>query len=664
MCGIAGWWSFSQPLTHELNIHGLTSALSHRGPDGKSVVNLESDTLQLGHTRLSILDLSSDGNQPMPYADGKFYITFNGEIYNFIELRQELESFGHNFRTDTDTEVILAAYAEWGEDCQFKFNGMWAFAIWDAIQQKLFLSRDRFGVKPLFYSFDGQNFIFASELKAFMALPPRYKPEFDYRMVSLFTSLENTSSTLLKNVKNLNAGHSITLFRNHSPDIKQWWYTSDHLVPVPSRYSEQVEQYREIFWDACKIRMRSDVPVGTALSGGMDSSSVICAMAQIQNRNNSGVAQRQASDWRKAFVLDYLGTAHSERHYAQEVIDYVEAAPNFKEITLEEIDPQDVVKSIFALEAIQEPGLGPWLIYRQMRSQGIVVSLDGHGGDEQLAGYHSYCKPAFRDALWRWRGVGSFADIQQVYQELFGARELPEGLASTIPPSRLGFLLSTLRPELTQVFTRSLKSNQGEYDLLRRIKHHIRGSSLPIHGRSGSINYLTQSPVKDSDCLNQALYSDFHYGTLPTILRNFDRLSMAHGVEIRAPFLDYRLVNYAFSLPSSTKMGNGFTKRILRDAMNGFMPESIRIRKSKIGFASPMQAWIEKPLKSLILDVVHSQSFIESPIWDGVQIRDQITLAYETGLTTEVRQFWCFVQAYILMQSFNSFAVTSNLRKQ
>lgn len=656
MCGIAGLWSFSQPLTQELNIHGLTSALSHRGPDGKSVVNLESNTLQLGHTRLSILDLSSDGNQPMPYADGKFYITFNGEIYNFIELRQELESFGHNFRTDTDTEVILAAYAEWGEDCQFKFNGMWAFAIWDAIQQKLFLSRDRFGVKPLFYIFDGQNFIFASELKAFMALPTRYKPEFDYDMVALFTNLENTSSTLLKNVKNLNAGHSITLFRDQSPQIKQWWYTSDHLVPVPSRYSEQVEQYREIFWDACKIRMRSDVPVGTALSGGMDSSSVICAMAQIQNRNNSGVAQRQASDWGKAFVLDYVGTAHSERNYAQEVIDYVEAEPNFKEITLEEINPQDVVKSIFALEAIQEPGLGPWLIYRQMRSQGIVVSLDGHGGDEQLAGYHFYCQPAFRNALWRWHGVGSFADIQSVYKGLFGAKELPEGLVSTLPPSRLQLLLSNLRLDITKYFGSFLKSNQGVYDLLRRIKHHIKGSSLPIHGRSGSINYLTQSPVKGFDCLNQALYEDFHYGTLPTILRNFDRLSMAHGVEIRAPFLDYRLVTYAFSLPSSTKMGNSFTKRILRDAMNGFMPESIRIRKSKIGFSSPMQAWIEKPLKTLILDSVHSQAFIESPIWDGVQIRDKITLAYETGSTTKVRQFWSFVQAHILIHSFNSFS--------
>lgn len=654
MCGIAGWWSFCQPLNQEINIYGMTSALSHRGPDGKAVVDLENSMLQLGHTRLSILDLSPSGTQPMSYANRKFYITFNGEIYNFIELRQELESLGHDFRTDTDTEVILAAYVQWGENCQFKFNGMWAFAIWDSIQKKLFLSRDRFGVKPLFYIFDGQNLIFASELKAFMALPSKYKPEFDCDRV-LLGNLENTSFTFLRNVKNLNAGHQITIFRNRSLEIKQWWYTSEHLAPVPSRYSDQVEQYRDLFEDACRIRMRSDVPVGTALSGGMDSSSVICTMAKIQNRNISIVDRRQASDWRKAFVLDYVGTAHSERQYAQEVIDFVEAEPNFEEVTLDEIDPQNVVKAIFALEAIQELALGPWLIYQKMRSQGVVVSLDGHGGDEQLAGYHFYCQPAFRDALWRWRGVGSFADIQQVYQGLFGAKELPEGLASTIPPSRLGFLLSTLRSELTQVTRRSLKSNQGVYDLLRRIKYLIKDFSLTSHAKAETIHYLAQSPVKGFDRLNQSLYSDFHYGTLPTILRNFDRISMAHGVEIRAPFLDYRLVTYAFSLPSSSKMGNGFTKRILRDAMNGFMPEGIRTRKSKIGFASPLQAWIQKPLKNFVLDLVHSQSFIESSICNGELVRDQVALAYETNSFSRVKQVWFLIQAHILMQSFRSF---------
>ncbi|OSO97116.1 asparagine synthase (glutamine-hydrolyzing) [Cylindrospermopsis raciborskii CENA303] len=662
MCGISGWWSFNRPLGKEFNIVGLTSGLSHRGPDGKSIISLDNDMLQLGHTRLSILDLSDSGKQPMSYAQGKFYITFNGEIYNFLELRQELVSLGHQFRSDSDTEVILASYVEWGEDCLFKFNGMWAFALWDSCKQRLFLSRDRFGVKPLFYLFDGQNFIFASELKAFMALHKEVKPDLDPEIISLFSNLESTSLTLLKGVKNLNASHSLILARYGQPHLKQWWRTSEHLIEVPSNYADQREQYRELFFDACKVRMRSDVPIGTALSGGMDSSSVICAMAEIQNSNGDLFHSRQASNWRKAFVLDYTGSTHSERHYAQEVINYVQAEPNFRELGLEKIEPEDLNRSIFALEAIQEPGLGPWLIYQQMRSQGIVVSLDGHGGDEQLAGYHFYCQAAFQDALWRWRGIGSFGDIQNVFNGLYDVADLPEGMSSQLPPSQLKVLFDFFRQGLRE----KVFSKPTLYQLLRQIKYLLNNRAfsfskiatartLPVGNRqSASIatTFLKKPKIKGYDYLNQVLYDDFHGGTLPVILRNFDRLSMSHGVEIRAPFLDYRLVTYAFSLPSSTKLGNGFTKRILRDAMHGFMPESIRTRKSKIGFASPMIKWIEAPLKDFVLDQVHSQIFLDCPIWDGKQVRERVVQAYRNFQPENVYKDWKYIQAHTLMQAF------------
>ena len=650
MCGIAGFLNKSDSNNYSW-FECFLDSLEHRGPDGRGVWVSNDRGLILGHRRLSILDISGAGSQPMVCGTTGKVITYNGEIYNFLELRKELAGLGYQFRSDTDTEVLLAAYDRWGEDCQKRFNGMWAFAIWDPRERKLFLSRDRFGVKPLFYLQTNHYFIFASELKAFRKLPDHLRPEIDGGMVALGESIESAKKTILQGVFNLNAGHQLVIHGNSKPVIRQWWKTSEHLVPVKDNYSEQVDRFREIFLDACRIRMRSDVPLGTALSGGMDSSSVICGLSNVLS-NNSKDSNRSPSDWRKAFVLDYAGTAHSERRYAEEVINYVGADPIIQEINFRHIDPNELERAIVDFEGIQQPALGPWLIYREMRKRGIVVSIDGHGGDELLGGYFHYCHPAQMDALLSPFEGNRWLEMQHVHAGLHQALDVPDGFQRIEPPSKMGILFNDLklrgRGLTDKIFSRS--------GFFRSVARRCKGILLrkPVINfwkvKLADPEYLKKERVEGFDRLNQALYDDFHFGMLPNILRNFDRLSMAHGVESRAPLLDWRLVTLAFSLPSSSKMGAGFTKRILRDAMKGLMPEAIRTRKSKIGFASPMRQWLAGPLKAYVMDISNSLSFKTNEIWDGTGLSKCIYQAYKYEDYGALEQIWPYIQANVLLK--------------
>ena len=669
MCGIVGFWNKDGSKIDLNELNQFTDSLAHRGPDGRGTHIDKKACLGLGHRRLAILDLTDSGHQPMSYANERYWITYNGEIYNFIELREELKKLSHHFKSNTDTEVVLAAYAEWGEECQLKFNGMWAFAIWDSHKRILFLSRDRFGVKPLHYLFDGIHFVFASELKAFMALNSSLKPEFNLGMVSSMGNIESAKKTLLKDVNNLNGGHCLTLQEGKSPNIKQWWRTSDHLVDVPNSFEEQVEQYKELFLDSCRIRMRSDVPIGTALSGGLDSSAVLCSMANIQSSESDKT--RVAKSWQKAFVLDYAGTRHSEKIYAQKVINHTNAIPFYKEISLSNISAEDIFQATFSFEAVQEPAVGAWYIYREMRKNGVVVSIDGHGGDETLAGYHHYPAVAMRDSVWPWSSDERLKDIQETLTGLY-EEEVPDGFDNFVNiPSRLDLfksILSNKKRLIGSALRRRLQSTPELYRMLhstrRGVLTHL-NSKQSLRSKGWSLladeNPLYQAEDRLSgqqfDHLNRELYQDFHIRILPRILRNFDRLSMAHGVEIRAPFLDWRLVSYAFSLPSNAKIGNGFTKRILRESMLSILPETIRMRKAKIGFSSPMNAWYEHSLKAFVLDSVNSQEFLGSRIWDGPVIRDYVEDCFKKKDYHNATRSWKYVQAMILMKSFREKAL-------
>ena len=269
----------------------FTAALAHRGPDGQGVHHFPQDGLFLGHRRLSIIDISDRGSQPMSYGDGRYWLTYNGEIYNYLELRKQLCELGHTFRSDSDSEVILAAFAQWGAACQLRFNGMWAFAIWDARDRVLFLSRDRFGIKPLHYCHRHGTFSFASELKAFLMLPGVSGSLDEVVLAGTLANIngqESTTATLLPGVERLPGGYSLTFNGRGAPKIDQWWRTLEHLPQVESALYDQVERFRDLFFDACRLRLRSDVSIATSLSGGLDSSAVASTIAESGAQRSCG----------------------------------------------------------------------------------------------------------------------------------------------------------------------------------------------------------------------------------------------------------------------------------------------------------------------------------------------------------------------------------------
>ncbi|MCU7495315.1 MAG: asparagine synthase (glutamine-hydrolyzing) [Ignavibacteria bacterium] len=551
MCGIAGLLNYRNTVDlKELDL--FTDSLAHRGPDGRGTFT--DRNLGLGHRRLSILDISEKGKCPMPYGgeDGRrYWITYNGEVYNFLELKKELSALGYRFQSETDTEVILASYIEWGSNCLYKFNGMWAFAIWDCIERKLFLSRDRFGVKPLYFYFDGERFAFASEIKSFPVLAgfqPAMNESLIPKIISNSYSYEGTNTeTIMKGVYRLPGGHNLTVKEDGSYNVSKWWDTKEHLVSVPSGYSGQVEGFKELFMDSVRLRTRSDVPIGTCLSGGIDSSAVASSLAWNYKNNVNGM-DRATSQWQNVFIAEFPGSAIDEKKYADIVVNSIGSPAYYSTFNDSYLD--NIVDTVWATEDVYGGlALPVWFIYKSLRKKNIVVSLDGHGADELLGGYTWY--------------------------------------------------LDT-------------PANQ----------------------------------------LNDKLYEDFHYTLLPAILRNFDRNSMAHGVEVRMPFMDHRLVSYAFSLPAEAKVGGGFTKRIVRDSMKGIVSEKILNRRSKIGFNSPMIELFNGRMQKLIDVVLNHPLWLESPYWNGRKLKAHVmektrSRAWSMKDWGETLQIWTFMNVVI-----------------
>ena len=622
MCGIVGLWNLDgEPVSLD-TLECFTDSLSHRGPDGNGFYIDSEANLGLGHRRLAIIDTSEGGRQPMSFGDGRYWITFNGEMYNFLELKVELEQFGYRFKSDSDTEVILAAYHYWGEDCQLRFNGMWALAIWDREEQKLFVSRDRFGVKPLVYYFDQRHFAFASEMKAFLALD-WFKPEFDPAMVAAALSnerfIEGSERCLLRGLRHLFGGHCLTLRAGEQPKIRRWWNTLDHLESVPANYEEQVHRFRGLFLDACRIRMRSDVPIGTALSGGLDSSSILCGMRHIRNGNNAN--DRLAEDWQRAFIMTYPGAAIDERRYADQVIEHTGATPVYctgaSDLYLENFD-----RILFQYEEISDLHLGPWLVHKAQRESGVVVTIDGHGGDEALGGYPWYVTAALKDSLTKF----SPRRTRELVSIMKGLELFPEN----------EFYIKSAQA----LFAKATKSHEQPW-LLQSPAEFI----SPAYEED-------RLRIQDRDTLFKTLYKDFHYIQLPTNLRDFDHLSMAHGVEVRSPFMDWRLVCFLFSLPATAKIGAGFTKRILRDALTGILPEPIRTRTRKLGFPNLAEAWTSSRAQDFMRDIIYSAPFRESDVWDGKKVAEDLEAAIRNQDNKTLHQAWIYVQAASLIRLF------------
>lgn len=586
MCGIAGYHRV--PALQRAGLKGMADAIRHRGPDGEGLWTHPGTHTGLGHRRLAILDLSADADQPFRRPEQERWIVFNGEIYNFLELRKELEGKGYAFRTRTDTEVVLAAYDAWGERCFDRFNGMWALAIFDAAKGRLLLSRDRFGIKPLYYSRQpGNGVIFASELKSFLALKGAIPVELDRRgwATALISpgSLEAANHTLLEGVKSLGAGELLTV-EGDQWAVKPWWNTADHLSDPPQGLEAQAERFRELFFDACRLRLRSDVPVATSLSGGLDSSSIVSVVASMGR--TPGFDDYKNLQY-KTFAHEFPGSPLDERKYVEAVARKYGIDPVWVRADASAL-PALMDRLILQFESVY-PGIpdSPWRLYKAQRDHGITVTLDGHGADEYLGGYHDYTYAALVDGLAK-----------------------PWGLPGLVKQIRAQTGAFFSWSDALKKMVRTAADRGGDHALMRSLRRLSSPAYRTLSPRVLDETYEYEPlPIPHSfDAVNRGLYADFHQRVLPRILKNFDLMSMAHGVEVRMPFMDYRLVTFGFSLPSSSKIGRGVTKLVLREAMKDLLPEEILNRKLKIGFNSPFRELMGGPLRPWIEETLSRPS--------------------------------------------------------
>ncbi len=584
MCGITGIWHLSGNPVEKDKIQRFNDSLKHRGPDGFGTSFHLNGALALGHRRLSILDLSDAGKQPMPYADGQLTITFNGEVFNYVELRKELVSFGYTFKSYTDTEIVLAAYHRWGKECLNRFNGMWAFAIWDNRKSELFLARDRFGIKPLYYTFlPNKMFAFASETFAFKFLEG-YRRRINERHYSLACEdpllLEGEGVTVFDGVNQVLPGHSLTLSLPLQIIQKRWWSIEDHLTDTPVLDVKwQSEYIKDLLVDSCKLRLQSDVKIGTALSGGLDSSIILSVVNDLLN---GGSVERINQSNQEAFTITFPGLENDEREFAQKAFTYTSNAKHH----LIEANTESLPSQILNDARISDY-VGKWpltsasLVYKTMKQSGVSVSLDGHGVDEMMYGYKNMVSSLFYDALYdpkkkpeRYKEalIGFSGDSES-------ARRIDRMLLEK--EEREGSLIFKGKNILRKFVT---KKYVGKLELDRPICQSYNFDSYPFEERM--------------------LYVEFFKTKLPTLLRNFDRASMINSVEVRMPFLDWRLVCSIFSLPLSFKINEGYTKYILRESMKGSMNEEIRLRKSKVGIVSPIHHWINSDLNEWFVELV------------------------------------------------------------
>jgi asparagine synthase (glutamine-hydrolysing) len=576
-------------------VQRLTDLLAHRGPDGVGSWFSADRSLAFGHRRLAIIDPGEGGRQPMVSADGRYVIVYNGEIYNFLELRSELEREGRRFLTESDTEVILAAWQQWGEGMLARFNGMWAFAIHDVHTKEVFLARDRFGVKPLLYALTPQRFIFASEMQAILRsglVATRLDGDVARRLALDPFGVEGSSRTMFHPVQRLQGGHCLWL-RAGRADIKRWWRTVDHLPPVPTSEPDRVAQFGSLFRDAVALRMRSDVPIGTSLSGGFDSTAVVCTMASIER---AGMGPRGARAWRHAFVASFPGMPTDERPEAEAAAAWAGVTPTVIEIrrdhALEGIDR--------VLEDLDDVYIGlptaVWHLYRELRRHQVIVSLDGHGADELMGAYSQ------EGEAWSFKIRNFVAGVTTLRSPLTRGVDVARALA-----------------------------------LMQRGHFFLRGGIAELPPLLSLVGESDRLP-KDWGALNRRLYQMFHGNVLPTILRNFDRLSMAHGIEVRMPFTDWRLVTYTMALPDASKSENGYTKMVARQAMENRMPESIRMRARKVGFNSPMPDWLNGPLTGWVRSLLRQSVPAFDELFDASKLNDSITKLVD-------RQAWDWASA-------------------
>jgi len=565
---------------------------AHRGPDGEGLWSkfiAESRHLVLGHRRLSIIDLTDTGAQPMADAGGCHVITYNGEIYNYIEIRAELQRAGDQFHSTSDTEVILAAYARWGTSCLSRFNGMFAFALYDQARGVLFCARDRYGEKPFLYSAGDDFFAFASEYKALL-LHPGVSDEIDEWC--LIRAANNPSSgldadrqTVFRGIQQLLPGEALEVdIHTLAPKVWRYWQVEPSALRESADERDIFAEFRELLIDAVRLRLRSDVTVGSCLSGGLDSSAIVGIVRRLLGEDVPY----------HTFTGRFPGTGADEWKYALEVISSTGVIAHTVEPTVDRfLDELPEFVWYNELPVGSSSQFAQWCVFKLARDQNVTVLLDGQGADEALGGYEQYFA-RYVEAL---RQRGDSARL---------ARELP--MIRERYPLALQRPVHSMRDRLPFGMRHWMSNRWGFGTNL------LYGLRVEPARRVAEENALPMIP--NFDPLANALVQDSFGRYLTTLLRYGDRNSMAHSREVRLPFCDHRIAEFVFRLPPHLLMGEVQTKRLIRESMRGILPEPIRSRWNKQGFRPPQDLWFRSPrMLARVRDTFSSAAFRESPYW-------------------------------------------------
>ncbi|MGZ8538565.1 MAG: asparagine synthase (glutamine-hydrolyzing) [Flavisolibacter sp.] len=564
MCGIAGILSPNTRFISKERIENAISCLHHRGPEGKGTWMNQEQNIVLAHSRLSIIDLSENAAQPLHYLN-RYTIIHNGELYNYLEIKKQLQQNNYVFKTDTDTEVIVAAYDAWKDQCLHQFDGMFAFAIWDEQEKKLFSARDRFGEKPFFFYYDSEQFCFASEMRSLWSLgiKKHVNPSMLYNFLTIgYTgNPSDPGETFYEDIQKLPAASCIVYdASDHKLQIERYWQVNTQINQSISE-NDAIVQFRHLLQESVSKRLRSDVPVGTSLSGGLDSSSIVSFCDEVSSNQYS----------HKCFTATFKGFEKDELKFAKIIADKF----NLQHYAVE-IDDAGITDLMNRVMQTQEEPfssssvLAQFKVFENAKQNGVTVLLDGQGADEVLGGYHKYYKWYWQE-LYRNKKLGSSKELE--YAKTLGVQEtfsLQNKLASRFPEFAASMLQSRKskhafsHPDLNHDFAFSQKRNLYY--------------SLPTHFDLNGVLY----------------FNSFVYG-LEELLRLADRNSMAHAIELRLPFLSHKLVEFLFTLPAHFKIHQGWTKWLLRKTMDKELPDDIVWRKDKTGFEPPQKKWMEDP---------------------------------------------------------------------
>ncbi len=617
MCGITGIVSLSEKIPGiTQHVKNMNDAIRHRGPDGEgyllfdgsetfslfgndtpeevrnssdqsppisAITDFQSDTTRfvLGHRRLSIIDVSKLGHQPMCDVEKKIWIVYNGEIYNHVELRQELSQQGIPFKTQTDTEVILQAYLFWGEECVSRFNGMWSFVIFDVKNNFLFGSRDRVGVKPFYYYKDKNVFAFASEQKALLKFP-QVVTSINFKVASDFLTgdiqfIERGEENMFQNIFELMPSHNFKIDLT-SNSFKQWkYYTLNSNTDFSEFNKSTFEEYRKetekLLVDSVKLRLRSDVPVGSCLSGGIDSSAIVGIMGSLAGAGH----HVNLGGKLKLFTLTFPNQSIDESKWAKYVVDQTQAEWHCVTPTA-----SDLLRDLSDLNYAQDIPVcstgtyGQFQLMRKAKESGIKVILDGQGGDELFGGYLSH-------SIVYWKELLKHGKIGHLYAELSADGNFSFNLKQLFRDLTKREFSSLIPISLQQSFYKSyFKQNEFLKDSV--IKEYLHGGGMS-----------SELDVSRSGSLNEALLKDFTDTRLKMYLKYEDRSSMWHSLEARTPFADdHRLVEYVFNIPGAYKIHKGVNKHLLREAAKAYLPIPIKNRKDKLGFVTPIDQWMKE----------------------------------------------------------------------